>query len=465
MLEAERRHTKECNQKRADHTKKSGIPDPVPPLTPKELKKCNCPLRVVGVDIRGKWHRESLDTRDLFVASERIRKLEMGEQLIAPFPDMAIEEAWGKYTGIIQAQRDVKDNSVQNSYGPVKNALLRFATSKGVTAMNQTSETFCDELVATWKTLGANTRHHYIQITQDFFRVAASREWIAKDPTTQLVRPKRTRNKSTLPYDLENEDPKLVAAIPTWFGTRDRLGHSVWAKHPLTAAALMYVLRFTGLRMSDATLFEPRSLVKRTVEGREVYCYYLSSQEKTDEPVFIPIRPDVAEYIIAAPRLTERYAFYDPEGTGGDKRKSEQHRKQWGTRFHQNALSYLETESGVTHVHPHRFRDTFAVDCLKHGVDIRAVSRLLGHKDVATTLRYYEHYLPGDQLAAVTAMMKTWTAGDNVIDFGKAKRTKRAQAAHHRKHKSRHREQSERRLCLFGSEQEFVELPVGGHLA
>ncbi|MGD0773548.1 MAG: tyrosine-type recombinase/integrase [Candidatus Solibacter sp.] len=422
MLEAERRHTKECIQKRADHKRKNGKPDPLPPLSPKELKKCDCPLRVVGVDIRGNWHRESLDTRDLLVASERVRKLELGEPMVAPLPDMAIEEAWEKYTAIIQAQRDVKHNSIQNSYKPVKNSLMRFIASKGFSRMNQIDETACDELVGTWGDLQANTRHHYIQIVQDFFKVAASRFWTARNPSTQLVRPKRSRAKSTLPFDLETEDKKLVETIPVWFGNRQKDGFSGWAKNKVTAAALMYTLRFTGLRISDAILFEPRSLVKRIVEGREVYCYFLARQEKTEEPVFVPIRPDVAKYILAAPRLTEKYAFYDPEGTESDKRKSEQHRKEWGSRFHQNALRYLEKASGVPHVHAHRFRDTFAVDLLCHGVDIRAVSRLLGHTDIGTTLRYYEHWVPGDQLAAVKAMMKTWDAGDNVIEFGKAKK-------------------------------------------
>ena len=422
MLEAERRHTKECTRNRADHKRKNGTPEPLPPLSPKELKKCDCPLRVVGVDIRGKWHREALDTKDLFVAAERIRKLELGEPLAIPLPDMEIEQAWNNYIGIIQAQRDVKDNSVQNSYNPIKNALMRFAKLKGHTMMNQCNEAFCDGLVERWKGLGAATRVHYIQVLQDFFGVSASRTWIAKDPSTQLVRPKRSRTKSTMPFDLKSEDPKLIESIPNWFGDRKYTGSSIWAQNPVTAAALMYTLRFTGLRMSDATLFEPRSLVKRIVDGREVYCYFLPKMEKTEESVFIPVRPDVAQYIITAPRITEKYAFYDPEGTEGNKKKSEQHRKQWGTRFHQNALRYLEQVSGVAHIHPHRFRDTFAVDLLSHHVDIRAVSRFLGHTDVATTLRYYEHWIPGDQLAAVKAMMTTWEPGDNIIEFPNTKK-------------------------------------------
>jgi hypothetical protein len=65
-------------------------------------------------------------------------------------------------------------------------------------------------------------------------------------------------------------------------------------------------------------MFEPRSLEKRVVEGEngpQAYCYFLPRQQKTQEPVFNVLRPDVAEYILIAPRLTEQYAFYDPEGT------------------------------------------------------------------------------------------------------------------------------------------------------
>jgi integrase/recombinase XerC len=40
------------------------------------------------------------------------------------------------------------------------------------------------------------------------------------------------------------------------------------------------------------------------------------------------------------------------------------------------------------HVHPHKFRATFATHMLERGVDIMTVSKLLGHQDIATTARY-----------------------------------------------------------------------------
>ena len=44
---------------------------------------------------------------------------------------------------------------------------------------------------------------------------------------------------------------------------------------------------------------------------------------------------------------------------------------------------------GIKDGHPHRFRDTAAVELLKAGVDIREVQKFLGHKSLATTEKYY----------------------------------------------------------------------------
>jgi site-specific recombinase XerD len=406
MLSLERRHTKKCNAKWAKRHHQNRK-DPIK-LNPKELKKCDCLIRVIGVDIRGRMHRESLDTKDLIVAGERIRKMELGEPLIAATPQVAIAEAFDNYTGIIQSQRDVKDTSIFQTYNTVKNHLVRFFGQMSITLMEPITDNHLDNLVMEWKECGANTRHHYIQIVQDFFDVAESRKWISHDPSKQLVRPKRPAGKCTLPFDLDTEDQKLVDAIPNWMDGKKRGGPSPWSKTPETASALLYVLRYTGLRISDACFnFDPRSLVKRTIEGEQAYCYYLPNQQKTGEPVFIVIQPDVAEYIINAPRLTEQFAFYDPEGTDLEPKKKQIEHKH-----------YLETVSGVSNIHPHRFRDTFAVYLLQHDVDIRAVSRMLGHTDIATTRKYYEHWVKGDQLKAIKTMMGTWkSTAAQVIRF------------------------------------------------
>lgn len=48
--------------------------------------------------------------------------------------------------------------------------------------------------------------------------------------------------------------------------------------------------------------------------------------------------------------------------------------------------------SGIAHFRFHDLRHTFATRMVQAGVDIYKVSKLLGHKDIATTQRYTHHY-------------------------------------------------------------------------
>ena len=48
----------------------------------------------------------------------------------------------------------------------------------------------------------------------------------------------------------------------------------------------------------------------------------------------------------------------------------------------------MRTLAGIPDVRIHDLRHSFASFALKKGVDLYTVSKLLGHKDIATTTRY-----------------------------------------------------------------------------
>lgn len=54
-------------------------------------------------------------------------------------------------------------------------------------------------------------------------------------------------------------------------------------------------------------------------------------------------------------------------------------------------LKNFEKKYGVTHLHPHKLRHSFASVAITHGADVASISEKLGHSDKAVTLRMYTH--------------------------------------------------------------------------
>lgn len=51
-------------------------------------------------------------------------------------------------------------------------------------------------------------------------------------------------------------------------------------------------------------------------------------------------------------------------------------------------LKTVEDRAGITNVHPHRFRRTFATQLSNRGMDLNEIQRLLGHTNINTTMEY-----------------------------------------------------------------------------
>ena len=64
----------------------------------------------------------------------------------------------------------------------------------------------------------------------------------------------------------------------------------------------------------------------------------------------------------------------------------------------------LRDRVGVPPIHFHDLRHTYATLALLNGVPVKVVSEILGHRDIATTLRTYAHVLPGMQGQAARTM-------------------------------------------------------------
>ena len=128
------------------------------------------------------------------------------------------------------------------------------------------------------------------------------------------------------------------------------------------------VLRYSGLRISDAAMLKSSAL-----NGVKLFLH----MAKTGEPVFVPL---LEELVILLNQTGTKDGYYFTAGS----RRMETVSNNWRKR-----LATLWKHIGIQGGHPHRFRDTFAVELLLGGVDIKTVSMLLGHASVKVTEKHY----------------------------------------------------------------------------
>jgi integrase len=135
---------------------------------------------------------------------------------------------------------------------------------------------------------------------------------------------------------------------------------------------------------------------------------------KNGKPRDVPIAPDLARRLIRLQRAPDELLFQAPEG---------------GRLNYQNTLRRVlrpilkaasspvdgEPRPDVTWAAFHTFRHTFASLLFAEGVNVKRVSRLLGHHKASFTLDYYTHLIDDGEDAAVSVVA---LLGDNAGDNG-----------------------------------------------
>lgn len=171
------------------------------------------------------------------------------------------------------------------------------------------------------------------------------------------------------------------AKFVDWHGQTDQEN-----AHRLRAFILL--LRYSALRITDAASCPVDRLV-----GNRIFLY----TQKTGVPVFIPLPPFVVDALNACPRKSEQYWFWTGIGS------KETLAGNWRRTFRR-----LSKIAGVRNGHPHRFRDTLAVELLLEGVPIERVSILLGHSSVQVTERHYAPWVQARQAQLEADVARAW---------------------------------------------------------
>lgn len=203
----------------------------------------------------------------------------------------------------------------------------------------------------TW-TAAFSTQRRWMHQLKAFWSFAAESGWIAESPMRGMRSPKSDA-RSTPPLST-HEMIQLLRA------SNDKPREQ----------AMLLLLRYSGLAIGDAATLK-RSALQSTGE-------LVLRRAKSGELVTVLLPPHVADTLHGLPNSNPRYFFWTGKG-----------QRETAAKYWRQRLATVATEAQVRAFHPHRLRNTFAVELLLTDVPVDDVSVLLGHSSVRTTELYY----------------------------------------------------------------------------
>ncbi len=407
-LELYRRHVRACDQSEPTYM----------PTTERERRKdsCTCPIVCTGYLSK---HREivngverlklirhlSLDTNEWTIADQRRLELLKRQRIEGCQQTKSTEIVTVEYA----VQRYLESRSA-SSLNPIQKEtlgkyavhlnrrLLPFCEKNDITEINvladpDTMRRFTESWVnlnptrnkkakeAVVKPLARTTRVAERALLNAFLDFCKQNKWIS-DNAVKPIKPKALLKKDDEEaerYGLElDEYERVLDTIEVY----DEPGAS-------ELRALVELMRWTGMRISDAVKFCDAEIVSST-DGYGLNANFI--QMKTRRRCECPLPDHVVKLLRNLPFKGElpgkRYWFWTGRG------KLTTAINNW--RFDIQKLFDEAQEDGKPfrhHVTPHCLRHMFVIQNLNVGTDISWISKWIGHKSVTVTIKHYSNWI------------------------------------------------------------------------
>jgi site-specific recombinase XerD len=299
-------------------------------------------------------------TRDLQRAARRLAEK---EEESYGLPRKLLSEAVEAF----HSQHAQQASETKRKYKRVLLYLSEFCTQRSLGRVDQINVEVIDGY-RLWRNKTNWTWIKEIEILRQFFSFCIDREWTSRNPAKSLKRPKLLEANDVKPYTQE-EIVRIIAAC-------DSIGRASYER--LRARAMVLLMRYVGLRISDVVTLSRDHVKSNRLEKRAV---------KNHRLLRVELHPEVIKALAVLPRpkgSTQDGAMFFSGGEASVRSL---------VKGAERTLGVVFKRAKVEGAHPHRFRHTVASELIGRGATFEEVAGILG--DTPNTIRrHYAKWTP-----------------------------------------------------------------------
>jgi site-specific recombinase XerD len=279
-----------------------------------------------------------------------------------------------------------REASTIRKYKTVLGRLLSFCSDRGLLYVNQISLEDLMDFRDSWPT-GARATANNINRLRSFYSFCLQLKWVEENLAKKMDCPEGG-DVQAQPWEPEEFDAIVRTAEELPLNSQQAATNE-------ELAALILVMRHTGLRISDTCL-----LTRDRVPADGVVRLRMEKKKNRKGArswVTTWLPPEVYDRLLRLPLKQDKYFFC--HGSTRVETTTDLWRRRINAVLVAAGLKTAEDKGESSH----RFRHTFAVELLKDGESIENVSKLLGHKNIKTTEDAYTAWVPARQQSLIEA--------------------------------------------------------------
>ena len=364
-----RRHSAECPHKTSKDQKRS----------------CDCKVWV-SWNKNGTQVQKSAKTRSWNLAAEYAHQLETqfndAELGRAPAPGAAktVKDAIDLFLDAKRSEGLSPDTVYRHEQ--ITKLLLDFCNREGVLFIKDLTLAHLTTWQAQWTLKAPQARRSRQEKVRNFLKYCLSSGMILTNPAVNWKSVKVKFSDQNIRALEPQEYEKILLSVALTKMTD---------VNKARIRALMQLQRWSGLSLVDAVCLSKEELRREGGTFRVV-----TDRQKTGMFINNIIPTSLGEELLKIKNGNPKFFFWSGSTTAED-----------APSYFQKLYRKVFRAAGIEES-SHAFRHTFAIELLKSGVDVRSVSKALGHSSVAITERFYSRWCKGQQNMLDDVLTRAW---------------------------------------------------------